>query len=101
VYITDANKLYWPYDSSSTAMSRWLGHINQQTLLQQEINAINPCTVLLVGNVAQTAFTSIKASCHKVVSTPHIKARANAWAKYGVIPATNNNKLNYIKQRLP
>lgn len=101
VYITDANKLYWPYDSSSTAMSRWLGHTNQQTLLQQEINAINPCTVLLVGNVAQTAFGPFKSSFQNVVDIPHIKARANAWAKYGVIPATNNNILNYIKKRLP
>lgn len=100
VYITDANKLYWPY-IGSTPMSRWLKNINQQALLQQEINTIKPCTVWLVGNVANTAFTSMKSSSHKVVSTPHIKARANAWAKYGVIPATNINIFNYITQRLP
>lgn len=100
VYITDANKLYWPYTAGSNALKRWESNLAQQGLLRTEINIINPVAFLLVGKVAQTAYNSLYLNHPNVIPIPHIKARSSAWAKIGVIPASDANKLHHIKAKL-
>lgn len=102
VYITDANKLYWPYTAGSNALKRWKSNLAKDThaLLQTEILRINPTAIVLVGKAAQITYSSLNLNHSKVIPIPHIKARSSAWAKIGIIPASDANKLHHIKARL-
>lgn len=98
VYISDVYKIYAP---NLIRSKKSFGN-NEQILLIDEINKVNPNKIIVTGADAQSAFSLISGALHKIPCTlyvPHLTgARASAWKKFGVSPATNINKLAYISK---
>ena len=104
-YLTDVAKVYAEGSQIIGMLTKSNGE-NLKKVLASEINAIIPDTILAMGNIAQGALDSseirliIEKNNIQIIDTPHIRAHHNAWLKAGAKGSKNENKLEYIFEKI-
>lgn len=104
-YLTDVAKVY----AEGSNILGMLGRSNDTYLkkvLVSEIKTIMPDTILAMGSIAQSALDAseinlvIKKNNIQRIDTPHARARHDAWLKAGAKGSKNENKLEYIFEKI-